>query len=237
MIKVGCCGWAKSQKEYFENFPVIELQQTFYKLPDLKTAQKWREKAPKDFEFTLKASQLITHPPSSPTYKKAGLKIEEEKKDRYGFFRPTEEVFRAFEETSQIAKALNARIIVFQCPASFKPSEENKENLRVFFREIPRDDFIFVWEPRGEWSEEEIRSLCQELNLSHCVDPFKGESVWGEILYLRLHGIGGYSYKYSDEELQKLAEMVKGEKRTAYVMFNNTNMFEDALRFLKYVAI
>ena len=49
MIKVGCCGWAKSQKEYFENFPVIELQQTFYKLPDLKTAQKWREKAPKDF--------------------------------------------------------------------------------------------------------------------------------------------------------------------------------------------
>jgi uncharacterized protein YecE (DUF72 family) len=237
MIKVGCCGWAKSQKEYFENFSVIELQQTFYKLPDLKTAQKWREKAPRDFEFTLKASQLITHPPSSPTYKKAGLKIEEEKKDRYGFLRPTEEIFRAFEETSKIAKALDARIIVFQCPASFKPSEENKENLRIFFREIPRDDFIFVWEPRGEWNEEEIRSLCEELDLSHCVDPFKGKSVWGEILYLRLHGIGGYSYKYSDDELQKLAEMVKGEERTVYVMFNNTNMFEDALRFLRYVAI
>jgi uncharacterized protein YecE (DUF72 family) len=237
MIKVGCCGWAKSQKEYFESFSVIELQQTFYKLPDLKTALKWREKAPKDFEFTLKASQLITHPPSSPTYKKAGLKIEENKKDRYGFFRPTEEVFKAFEETCEIAKALNARIIVFQCPASFKPSEENKENLRTFFREIQRDDFIFVWEPRGEWSDEEVRSLCQELNLSHCVDPFKGKSVWGEILYFRLHGIGGYSYKYSDEELQKLAEMVKGEERTVYVMFNNTNMFEDALRFLKYVAI
>jgi len=64
---------------------------------------------------------LITHPPPSPTYKKAGLKIEEEK-------------FKDFEETSQIAKALNVRIIVFQCPASFKPSEENTENLRIFFQ-------------------------------------------------------------------------------------------------------
>ena len=233
MIKVGCCGWAKSQREYFENFSLIELQQTFYKLPDLKTAMKWREKAPEDFEFTLKAYQLITHPATSPTYKKAGLRIEEGKRDRYGFFRPTEEVFQAFKETVEIARALNCKVMVFQCPASFKPSEENKENLRTFFREINRDDFLFVWEPRGDWKEEEIESLCRELHLSHCVDPFKGKSVWGEILYLRLHGIGGYSYKYNDEELYSLAEMIEAENRPVYVMFNNTNMFEDARRFIE----
>ncbi len=233
MVKVGCCGWAKSQKQYFENFDVIEIQQTFYKLPDIKTAKSWRDKAPTNFEFTIKASQLITHPPSSPTYKKAGLSISEEKKDKYGFFRPTDEVFQAFEETVEIAKVLECKIIVFQCPASFKPTEENKDNLRVFFSKIRRGHFNFVWEPRGEWKEEEIKALCQELNLSHCVDPFKGKSVWGEMLYLRLHGIGGYSYSYSEEELLALRELIKDEKRPVYVMFNNTNMFQDALRFRK----
>lgn len=233
MVKIGCCGWAKSQTVYFQHFDVVEIQQTFYKLPEIKTAKHWREKAPLNFEFTMKASQLITHPTSSPTYRKAGLLIPEEKKDRYGFFRPTEEVFQAFEETSKIARALDCRIIVFQCPASFGPAAEHKENFRKFFKNVKTDDFLFVWEPRGGWKEEEIKELCEELGLSHCVDPFKEKSVWGEILYLRLHGIGGYSYKYRDEELHHLAEMIKGEKRTVYVMFNNTNMFEDALRFKK----
>ncbi|MBC7327342.1 DUF72 domain-containing protein [bacterium] len=231
MIKVGCCGWAKSQKEYFQHFSIIELQQTFYKLPELKTAKNWREKAPLEFEFTLKASQLITHPPTSPTYKKGGIVIPKDKMDRYGFFRPTEEVFQAFEQTAEIAKVLSSKIIVFQCPASFKPTEENKENLRIFFKTIRRNDFIMVWEPRGDWNEGEIKNLCQELNLSHCVDPFKNKSVYGEILYLRLHGIGGYSYKYTDEQLLTLARLVASERKPVYVMFNNTNMFEDALRF------
>jgi len=233
VVKIGCCGWTKSQREYFQNFEVIEIQQTFYKLPELKTAEGWREKAPADFEFTIKASQLITHPPSSPTYRKAGLSISGDKKDKYGFFRPTDEVFQAFEGTARIARILGCRIIVFQCPPSLKPTAENKENLRTFFRAIKRGDFLFVWEPRGEWQAEEIKGLCEELNLAHCVDPFREKSVWGEVLYLRLHGIGGYSYKYKDEEFRTLAEMIKGEGRPVYVMFNNTNMFEDALRFKK----
>lgn len=235
MVKIGCCGWAKSQEEYFRHFDVVEIQQTFYKLPEIKTAQNWRAKAPLNFEFTIKASQLITHPSSSPTYRKAKLVIPEEKKDKYGFFRPSEEVFEAFEETAEIARALNCKIIVFQCPASFSPTNENKENLLTFFKKVKRNDFIFVWEPRGKWEEKEIKALCEELNLSHCVDPFKEKNVWGEILYLRLHGIGGYNYEYTDEELNHLASMIKDEKRPIYVMFNNTNMFQDALRFRKIV--
>lgn len=236
MVKIGCCGWAKSQKEYFQNFEVIEIQQTFYKLPSSQIVKAWREKAPREFEFTIKAPQLITHPPTSPTYKKAGLSIPEGEKDKYGFFRPEPAVFQAFETTVEIARTLECRVIVFQCPASFKPTEENKDNMRTFFKTVERSGFIFVWEPRGKWQAEEIKALCQELNLSHCVDPFKAKSIWGEIVYLRLHGRDGYTYKYSDEELLTLAKLIKDEERTVYVMFNNTNMFEDALRFKKLLG-
>jgi uncharacterized protein YecE (DUF72 family) len=59
-IKVGCCGFAGGQRDYFERFELIEIQQTFYQPPRLPTAEKWRAAARKGFEFTLKAWQLIT---------------------------------------------------------------------------------------------------------------------------------------------------------------------------------
>ena len=30
---IGCCGWAGSQPQYFSQFPVIEIQSTFYDPP------------------------------------------------------------------------------------------------------------------------------------------------------------------------------------------------------------
>lgn len=60
-IKIGCCGFAMGQQEYFRQFQVVEIQNTFYRLPRLATAEKWRRAAPPSFEFTMKAWQLITH--------------------------------------------------------------------------------------------------------------------------------------------------------------------------------
>ena len=227
--RVGCCGFARRMKEYFFHFDLVEVQQTFYKPPKLETAVRWREQAPGGFEFTLKAWQLITHPPSSPTYRKAGMKIPPEKGERYGFFKPTEEVREAWERTREIALALGARVIVFQCPPRFSENQENVQNLKRFFRDVERDGFRFVWEPRGNWHEERVRSLCQELDLIHCVDPFEGKMpLHGWPRYLRLHGGPGYRHKYTEEELDWLAGLA-GEE--TYFLFNNLSMFEDALRF------
>src|SRR5512134_2608231 len=62
-MKVGCCGFVVAQRQYYRLFELIEIQQTFYRLPRLETAAKWRDAAPDGFEFTIKASQLITHEP------------------------------------------------------------------------------------------------------------------------------------------------------------------------------
>jgi len=234
MVKVGCCGFPVSQEEYFKKFSIVEIQQTFYQIPEEKTALKWRERAFSNFEFTLKAWQLITHPANSPTYRRLKLKIKEEK--NYGFFKPTEEVFSAWEETEKVASILKARVIVFQSPSSFRPEKENIENMKEFFRNIKRKNYIFCWEPRGDWEEGLIRKICEELNLVHCVDPFKNKALFGEIRYFRLHGKTGYNYRYSDEELNYLKEKIEKGIPT-YVMFNNVYMFEDALRFKKIMKI
>ncbi|MGB9598732.1 MAG: DUF72 domain-containing protein, partial [Minisyncoccales bacterium] len=194
-ILVGCCGFPISKKEYFKKFSLVELQSTFYEIPaKIETVKKWRDKAPKDFEFTLKAFQVITHQISSPTYKRLKRKFGNPK--NYGFFQNKKEIFLAWEMTERVAKELNAKIIVFQCPASFKPERKNIQNFKNFFKKIKEKKFIFVWEPRGDWSEDLIKKLSKELNLVHCVDPFKQKSVFGKINYFRLHGKPGYNLLY-----------------------------------------
>lgn len=86
VLKIGCCGFPMAKRAYYELFEVVEIQKTFYNPPRLETARKWQEEVPADFEFTAKSWQLITHPPSSPTHRKANLKITEEKQGSYGFF-------------------------------------------------------------------------------------------------------------------------------------------------------
>ncbi len=67
-VKVGCCGFPRGMKPYLSRFRLVEVQQTFYKLPRMETVVRWRQQAPDDFEFIIKAWQVITHPPSSPAY-------------------------------------------------------------------------------------------------------------------------------------------------------------------------
>ena len=232
VIRVGCCGWPVARPRYFAAFDLVEIQESFYNLPRLATVEKWRVTAPAGFEFVLKAPQLITHEPTSPTYRRLRAPLTQARKKRYGSFKPTREVHAAWKETLALARALRSKILVFQCPASFTPTREHIKNLTEFFEKVERGDLAFAWEPRGDWPDVEVKAICKRLDLIHCVDPFQRRSVWGEPAYFRLHGKGGYHYKYSDAELAELRAIVKPFK-AAYVLFNNTEMFDDARRFLR----
>jgi uncharacterized protein YecE (DUF72 family) len=76
-LKVGCCGFRSARADYVQLFPVVEVQQTFYQPPQISTLKRWREDAPTDFEFTIKAWQLITHEARSPTYKRLKRELTE----------------------------------------------------------------------------------------------------------------------------------------------------------------
>jgi len=233
-IKVGCCGFPIKKEEYFKKFSLVEIQSTFYQIPaKTETVKKWRERAPKNFEFTLKAWQIITHEISSPTYKRLKKKFGNPK--NYGFFKNTKEVFLAWQMTKKVAQILKAKIIVFQCPKSFLPKPENIKNLKKFFKKIKEKNFLFAWEVRGKWDKKLIKSICQELNLIHCVDPFKEKPLSGKINYFRLHGKPNYNlrYKYKKEDFKELLKFC--QKRKNYILFNNLSMAEDAQKFKKFI--
>lgn len=248
MLKLGCCGWGyfkvndflekyrdidtkqKDWKDFYEHkvqafadfFDLVEVNSTFYNLPQVKTAEKWRKLAREvndNFEFTVKASKVITH------------------KDRFS----GEKSIEKFGEVKQIASALGAEIILLQTPPSFGPVQENLENMNKFFSSIEREDFKLVWEPRGEWEQNEgrIREVCQKNDLIHCSDPFKMLPVRKtSISYSRLHGKPPgeqmYKYTFNQKDLKKLKELLnKIESEQKYVLWNNYNMYQDLKKFEK----
>lgn len=232
---IGCCGWSEGKSKYFSDFRAVELQSSFYELPSLALAHKWRALAPAPFHFCLKAWQLITHTPSSPTYRKLKSKLSTAEYHLVGSFRPTEQVLLAWERTAAVARALEARVVLFQCPASFDPQTQNLKNLKLFFSNIERGDLQLAWEPRGPWPTDLVSGICQDLNLLRCIDPFTCASLPPQAPYWRLHGISGYSYRYSEEDLEKLTQLSRNSVTThdgpQYIFFNNIWMKDDALRF------
>ena len=222
MIKVGCCGYPVSMKRYYKNFRLVEINRSFYEYPKPSTVMGWRERAPPDFEFTVKAHQEISH------------------KFRFEL----EPSVKAFEHMKEICRALKAHILLIQTPGSLRP--DKLDDAEKFFRKIGREDLAIVWETRGpSWEtpavREKLAEILRELDIPHVTDPFIVMPVYtGKIAYFRLHGLGKrlYYYQYTDEELRKLHGFIKpleAKGREVYVLFNNLAMFDDGTRFMQYL--
>jgi uncharacterized protein YecE (DUF72 family) len=232
MIRVGLCGYTMSVGEYFETFPLVEVQQTFYEPPAPRTLLRWREQAPRGFEFTMKAWQLITHRATSRTYRRLRTPLTDAERQQCGAFQLTDVVRRGWETTRECARILRATMILFQCPPSFRPTAENVDNMRRFFAEVqPPEGVRFLWEPRGDWPDPLLIDLCRDLDLTHVVDPFLRDTVTPELTYWRLHGIKTHYHTYTDDELRSLKRRVP-ETGETYVMFNNVPRVGDARRFV-----
>jgi uncharacterized protein YecE (DUF72 family) len=233
-IKVGLCGYTIGAATYFETFGVVEVQQTFYDPPAPLTLERWRYQAPPAFEFTMKAWQVITHRGTSNTYRRLKSAFTDADRTNAGAFRVNETTLRAWDVTLRCARLLRATAILFQCPASFRPEQENIDNMHAFFERIERPDAIrFLWEPRGAWPDDTIVDLCRDLQLVHAVDPFVRPSLTPELTYWRLHGNRSAYASYSDDELAQLVRWLEPE---TYVMFNNIPRVGDSKRFVSMLS-
>lgn len=159
-----------------------------------------------DFEFTVKVPKLITHVSN---------------------FSDT----ATWEKIRDIGEALNAKVMVFQTPTSFKDTPTHLKRLRDFFK-IAKG-FKFALEPRG-WSRDTIEKLFPQLGLVHIVDPFSDKPLKQKFNYYRLHGKGNimYRYRFKDEDLDFLKKKLK---RGDYLLFNNIFMYDDAMRMMELV--
>lgn len=129
-------------------------------------------------------------------------------------------------------------MVLIQCPPSFDATDDHEANIRDLLGSVERDGRRIAWEPRGTWKDDRdrVRSVCEDLDLIHVVDPMRAEPVGvHDDAYVRLHGLNDdpydYDYDYSGDELDELADVVEGlhdDHETVYCMFNNEAKFENA---------
>ncbi|NJE00234.1 DUF72 domain-containing protein [Thermococcus sp. LS1] len=233
MIHVGTCGFCEARARYFQDFDTVEIQQTFYRILQEKTLERWRKEAPEGFIFSMKAFQGVTHSPNSPTWRRSNVRPSKD----VGLLRPTSDVLHFWRLTLREAEILGARFILIQLPRSFKENEESFENAERFFSMIDRGEFEIAVELRG-WSEEGVKRFVREFDVIDVTDPLVRIPLHhSDVNYYRLHGRYEkgrivYSHTYTDEELGKIRERVIGWNREeSFVYFNNSNMCTDAKRF------
>jgi uncharacterized protein YecE (DUF72 family) len=194
---------------------------------------------PRRFEFTLKAFQGITHPTDSPTWRRNPRALQNVKPEQVGLLRLTDFTLRCWKENMQVAKALEANVVVVQMPPSSDGNQTNLRRISDFFETAQTGIIPAIEFRHATWMEklEKVRDLMRHYDGIVVTDPLKMKVPDQVMQYHRLHGINGftnYRRKYSDEELRQL--MRKLGSTETYVLFNNFAMMEDAERFSKLTA-
>lgn len=222
---------------YAQQFPLVEVDSTYYSPPAETTVALWRDRTPPEFTFNIKAFSLLTQHPTRPTalYKDLRERIGEPKKNLY--LRDVDPViadqvwerFLAALEPLHEAGKLGA--ILFQFPQWFPIGKANKRYLleckaRCEPMRICVEFRNHTW--MSEDNQAETLDFLSSYGLPYvCVDMPQGHpssippvvAATSDLAVVRFHGHSKkwtskdvherFGYLYSDEELQQWAPRIR----------------------------
>jgi uncharacterized protein YecE (DUF72 family) len=218
-ICIGCSGWqyrhwrgvfypaelrpARWLEHYAAHFNTVEINNTFYRLPEGSRFDEWRRRAPSGFVYAVKASRFLTH------MKKL--------KD------PDEPLDRLFVRTAKLGRTLGPTL--YQLPPKWPV---NVERLERFLGVLPRRRRHAIEFRDASWYCDDVFALLERHRVALCLHDMAGSSTGrlsvGPFVYVRFHGVEKYSGRYSDQTLNTwagwLAQRVR-DGAPVYAYFNN----------------
>jgi uncharacterized protein YecE (DUF72 family) len=183
---------------YAERLSTVEINYTFYRIPNAKTIAGWDAATPAGFTLVLKAPQRITH---------------------IARLKDIDDPLRYFLET---ARKLGQKLgpVLFQLPPNFKKDVARLGDLLTQFP----PDLRCAWEFRHEsWYSDDVYEMLRRGNAALCVadtedgtTPLVATARWG---YFRLRDEG-----YGADDLARWVETVRqvgAAWEDAYVFFKH----------------
>ncbi len=198
-------------RHYASQFPIVELDASYYYLPREDQAGLWVERTPPDFVFNVKAFSLLT---GHPTRRKALPEdlldeVAPEHRDKQRFYAShlsadgVAEVWRRFGEALlPLDSAGKLGAVLLQFPEWFTPRRSSREELRAVRERLPGYQ-VCVEFRNATWmatdrDRERTLELLEELRLPLvCVDMPQGfrssmppvaEATAPELAVVRFHG-------------------------------------------------
>jgi uncharacterized protein YecE (DUF72 family) len=189
---------AKAMLAYYSRrLPAVEINNTFYRLPQPPMIENWRDQVPESFRFSVKATQRITH------IKRLKNCAEETK--------------YLIETASLLGERLG--VVLFQLPPN---SKKDAERLREFLDLLPEKNRAAFEFRHESWFDDEIFDLLRQRNSALVVSDTDEKPLtsitntadWG---YLRLRRTS-----YPDEDLNEWLRRVKEQTwKDAFVFFKH----------------
>jgi len=218
--RVGCSGWQYKHwrgdfypsdlpvsrwfERYASVFDTVEINNSFYRLPEAATFAKWAAAAPARFLFAVKASRFLTH------MKKL--------KD------PDEPVARFFERARALERHMGP--VLYQLPPNFKLDGDRLEH---FLQVLPRDVRHAVEFRDPSWYSPDVFARLERHGVALCLHDMRGSATGrlrvGPFVYVRFHGSSGrYDGSYPDDRLERWAGWLREQVAAGsdvYAYFNN----------------
>ena len=219
-IRVGCSGWQYRHwrgdfypadlppSRWFEHyaavFDTVEVNNSFYRLPELATFEAWQKRAPSGFLFALKASRFLTHM----------KKLKE----------PEEPLSRFFDRAKGLGRKLGP--VLYQLPPRWP---KNVDRLQEFLAALPPRETHVVEFREPSWYSEDVFALLETPRVTLCLHDMRGSEsprrFAGSAVYVRFHGSGAkYGGAYPDTVLDDWAGLLAGQARQGrriFAYFNN----------------
>ena len=195
---------AKMFSWYAREFHTVEINNSFYRLPEEKTFQNWKALAPPGFIFAVKASRFITH--------MKRLKDAAESIDLF------------FSRAKPLGTTLGP--VLFQLPPDWKL---NLERLTEFLDVLPQGHKYALEFRDLTWCVPQVYELLRRHNVAFCIHDWR-EMPWpreltADFTYVRFHGSGRcYGGNYPNEHLQSWCNLLESwspQLREAFIYFNN----------------
>lgn len=202
----------KSRLTYYSTLlNSLEVNSSFYKVPQPATVRKWTESVPDDFVFTFKLWQEITH-------------VKE-------FAYKEEDVLRFMEVINEAGSKKGCLLVQFP-PSVTIDRFEQVDNLLGIIQSVPEHGWKVALEFRHpSWYIGEVYELADEYACSIVLHDMHKSANWqlnkkATFVYLRFHGpAGDYRGGCADDYLQQQAAQIaawRHEGKDVYVYFNNT---------------
>jgi uncharacterized protein YecE (DUF72 family) len=219
-IRIGCSGWnyASWKGEFYEGkparlwlehyaryFDTVEVNNTFYRLPNRSAVAGWVEQTPRDFVFAVKASRYLTH---VKRLTDLGPGVE-----------------RFYERIEPLIEANKLGPLLWQLPPTFRRDDER---LASALAQLPAGRHCFEFRHES-WFVPEVYELLRNRNAALVIGDnpgrrFQTHELTADWTFVRFHyGSRGRNGNYSDRELREWADRIRDWRKKAdvYAYFNN----------------
>jgi uncharacterized protein YecE (DUF72 family) len=197
---------------YGSLFKSIEVNSSFYKVPQISTVKKWVNEVPDDFRFTYKLWRDITH-------------------NKQLLFKP-EDVDRFMQVIDAAGEKKGSLLIQF--PGSNEVT--NIRQLEKLLINLQDTGLASGWDIAIEfrnrsWYKDEVYELLDNYNTCMVIQDMPKAltpmvDMATQFMYLRFHGPnGGYRGSYNDAFLYEYAQYINEwleDGKRVYAYFNNT---------------